>query len=247
MRVGAPGETGQAATGDRQVPVIEVIWRGAVATATATGELDRSGAAQLACEVRRVAACAPQKLVLDLHGAILVNLPSARLMATMRKVVAGRCLLVLCNSPHLAGPHAGTGMLWQLPANRSGPDGAFSVQLAWTKDQATLTLTGELDLVTGHHVQDALRKIMLRPGRAVHLDLSGLMFADVAGTRALWLAMRELQAMGRQVTATECGRRAAEWLTSSVWLPQLDAPLPSPSMAGFKHTAPGRSGRRHHS
>jgi anti-anti-sigma factor len=76
------------------------------------------------------------------------------------------------------------------------------VQLAWSHDQAVLALAGELDLATVHHVHDAVREITLRPGRVVHVDLSKLTFADVAGVRALYYAVHELRQAARQVSVT---------------------------------------------
>ena len=51
-------------------------------------------------------------------------------------------------------------------------------------------------------MQDAIREITVRPGRFVRLDLSGLSFTDVAGTRALYQAAAELQRIGRDVEIT---------------------------------------------
>ena len=106
MKAAARRGTGHAADGPRQLPGAQVTWAGAVATVTVTGELDTTRAALLARELRRVAASRPQKLILDLHGAVLVNLPGARLMTTAREVTASRCPLVLCTSQHLASPLA---------------------------------------------------------------------------------------------------------------------------------------------
>lgn len=80
-----------------------------------------------------------------------------------------------------------------------GPGGHFWVHLAWGQAQVLLAVGGELDLTTVHYVQDALSEIVLRPGRVVRLELSRLAFADVAGARALCLAVMQLRQMGREV------------------------------------------------
>lgn len=74
MKAASRRRSDQAAAGSRVLPVGEVTGAAAVATATVTRELDSARAAELARELRRVAASRPQKLVLDLHGAVLVNL-----------------------------------------------------------------------------------------------------------------------------------------------------------------------------
>jgi len=80
--------------------------------------------------------------------------------------------------------------------------GCFSAHLSWGRDHAELALAGELDRAAVHYVQDAIREITVRPGRFVRLDLSGLSFTDVAGTRALYQAAAELQRIGRDVEIT---------------------------------------------
>lgn len=207
MEVAIRGEPGHAAAGMRSAPGAEVTWAGAMATVTVTGELDRASMAVLARKIGRVAASHPQQLLLDLHGVTLVNLPGDVLMTTMRQAVADQCPLVLRASAHLASPHATPGQPGQAhrdwpQAHSCGPGDAFSVHLAWSQDHVVLALAGELDLVTAHHLQDAVHEISSRPAFAVHLELSRLRFADVAGVRGLYRAQRHLQQMGCWVTFT---------------------------------------------
>lgn len=122
----------------------------------------------------------------------------------------------------------------QRPAH--GPGAHFWVHLAWGQAQVLLVVGGELDLTTVHHVQDALREITLRPGRVVHLDLSRLAFADVAGARALCLAVMQLREMGRQVKVSRMQprvRRVIDCLGATLTAsPPRDTgalPLPWPS------------------
>jgi anti-anti-sigma factor len=62
---------------------------------------------------------------------------------------------------------------------------------------AQVSLTGELDVTVAACLTDWAEHFTAGPARAVRLDLSGLGFADVAGTRALAQVCRLLQAWSR--------------------------------------------------
>jgi len=68
MKAATRRGTGHAADGPRPLPGAQVTLAGTVATVTVTGELDTTGAALVARELRRVAASRPQKLICELHG-----------------------------------------------------------------------------------------------------------------------------------------------------------------------------------
>jgi hypothetical protein len=77
--------TGQATAAVSVRPGAGVTWSGTMATVAVTGELDSASMAQLARTLGQVAASHPHKLLVDLHSAILVNLPGAVLITTMRE------------------------------------------------------------------------------------------------------------------------------------------------------------------
>lgn len=59
------------------------------------------------------------------------------------------------------------------------------IEVSWDGVIVTVTVTGELDLATAPGLMERLLKVArARPERFV-LDLSGLVFVDVAGARAL--------------------------------------------------------------
>jgi anti-anti-sigma factor len=75
-----------------------------------------------------------------------------------------------------------------------GPAPPLQVEVAWDGAAATVTVTGELDAATASGLAGRLMSVAAaRPERLV-LDLGRLVFADVAGVRALDGAHRALQA-----------------------------------------------------
>lgn len=71
---------------------------------------------------------------------------------------------------------------------------AVQIDLWWDGVVATLTVTGELDITTAPSLTRRLLEVgAAHPDRLV-LDLSGLVFVDVAGARALDEAHTLLQA-----------------------------------------------------
>lgn len=77
----------QATSGPRVLPSAKAIWAAAVATVTVAGGLDSSGPPGWPASSGRSRHPTPQKLVLDPHGSVFVNLPGARSMVTLREAV----------------------------------------------------------------------------------------------------------------------------------------------------------------
>jgi anti-sigma B factor antagonist len=70
---------------------------------------------------------------------------------------------------------------------------AFRAELGSHPDGSVLVLSGELDLATAADADAALRAAEIRAGgRLVLVDLSGLVFMDVAGLHCLLTAHRRL-------------------------------------------------------
>lgn len=70
-----------------------------------------------------------------------------------------------------------------------------------------VVLRGEGDIATLLGLEDALARVTLGDARPVHLDLSGLTFADVATMRRLVVFAREARRSGH--TVRTCGARPA--------------------------------------
>ena len=66
--------------------------------------------------------------------------------------------------------------------NSSSP---LQAEVVWDGVVATVTVTGELDLTTATHLTRCFLAVAARRPERLVLDLSGLVFADVAGARAL--------------------------------------------------------------
>jgi anti-anti-sigma factor len=74
------------------------------------------------------------------------------------------------------------------------PASPLQIEVSWDDVVATVTVAGELDMTTATDLEMRLRKVAaMHPERLV-LDLSGLVFVDVAGARALDAAHKALKA-----------------------------------------------------
>jgi anti-sigma B factor antagonist len=67
-------------------------------------------------------------------------------------------------------------------------------EVDWDGAVATLTAVGELDFTTAPGLTERLRKVAAAHPERLVLDLSGLVFVDVAGARALDEVHKEFEA-----------------------------------------------------
>jgi anti-anti-sigma factor len=75
-----------------------------------------------------------------------------------------------------------------------GPVSPLRIDLSWNGVVATVTVTGELDIITAPGLSRRLLEAAAAHPERLVLDLGGLVFVDVAGARALEEAHRQLQA-----------------------------------------------------
>jgi anti-anti-sigma factor len=78
----------------------------------------------------------------------------------------------------------------------------LSVTVSWTRERATVMLAGDLDVTSVQLLRDAVQEVTLRPARIVCLDLTALLFADLAGIRTLQWACQQLTQHPQKVHIT---------------------------------------------
>ncbi|MBB5926444.1 STAS domain-containing protein [Streptomyces echinatus] len=66
-------------------------------------------------------------------------------------------------------------------------------------DRRLVTVTGQLDLHTAHHLADALQPLLDRDPHTVLVDLSGVTFLDSAGLTCLITAYRTARSTGARL------------------------------------------------
>jgi anti-anti-sigma factor len=71
---------------------------------------------------------------------------------------------------------------------------------------ARVSVTGELDRESSHHLLDALTVLTAQPGRRWRLDASGVTFCDAGGVRALGRAHALATAHGRTLQLERTSR-----------------------------------------
>jgi anti-anti-sigma factor len=64
-------------------------------------------------------------------------------------------------------------------------DSPLQTDVNWDGVVVTVTMTGELDIATATTLSMSVRKVVAAHPQRLILDLSGLVFIDVAGARAL--------------------------------------------------------------
>jgi anti-anti-sigma factor len=69
----------------------------------------------------------------------------------------------------------------------------LSIEVSWDGVVTTVTVTGELDIITAPCLTERLAKVANAHPECVVLDLGGLVFVDVAGARALDRAHKALE------------------------------------------------------
>src|SRR5215469_18159019 len=67
-----------------------------------------------------------------------------------------------------------------------GHESPVQVDVTWNGMVATVTVTGDLDITTATPLTERLRAVAAGRPQWLVLDLSGLVFADVTGARALY-------------------------------------------------------------
>lgn len=76
-----------------------------------------------------------------------------------------------------------------------GHDAPLQIDVTWDGVVATVTVTGELDITTATPLTGRLLAVAAEHPDRLVLDLSGLVFVDVAGARALDATHTQLQAV----------------------------------------------------
>jgi anti-anti-sigma factor len=74
-----------------------------------------------------------------------------------------------------------------------GHEASLQIDVNWDGVVATVTATGELDITTATRLTQRLLAVAAEHPERLVLDLSGLVFVDVAGARALDAAHAQLQ------------------------------------------------------
>jgi anti-anti-sigma factor len=103
----------------------------------------------------------------------------------------------------------------------------FNVNITGDDRATTLTLSGELDLASGHELEEALARVRGWGTQLVVLDLRGLTFMDSTGLKVLVEAHQHAQAGGPQFRVINGGPQVQRLLSITGvdrWLTLIDAP-----------------------